>query len=162
MFLNIRYLIDVCPETVNRTDIRGYSALHKAVKLGNEDIIKMLLLNGGAKTGIQGHRLKTPLHYANNPTTVRLLMENLSDDTDPYKKMNSYNANVELNCCSGNNEFVHSLDKLEMCKCKACTVCGELLELCDCKPCEYCKKANRSFRKSKMCRECKGQVKARS
>ena len=60
---------------MNRTDIRGYSALHKAVKLGNEDIIKMLLLNGGAKTGIQGHRLKTPLHYANDPTTVRLLME---------------------------------------------------------------------------------------
>ena len=54
--INTRYLIDVCPETVNRIDIRGYTALHKAVKLGNVDIIKMLLLNGGAKTGIQGHR----------------------------------------------------------------------------------------------------------
>ena len=155
-------MIDVCQETVNRTDIRGYSALHKAVKLGNEDIIKMLLLNGGAKTGIQGHRLKTPLHYANNPATVRLLMENLSDDTDPYKKMHSYNANVELNCCSSNNDFVHSLDKLEMCKCKPCTVCGELYELCDCKPCTNCKKSTRSFRKLKTCQECKRQVKARS
>ena len=160
--INTRYLIDVCPETVNRIDIRGYTALHKAVKLGNVDIIKMLLLNGGAQTGIQGHRLKTPLHYANDPTTVRLLMEKLSDNMDPYKKMHAYNANIELDCCSGNNEFVDSLDKLEMCNCKPCNVCGELLELCDCKPCEKCKTSNKSFRKSKMCKECKRQGKVRS
>ena len=52
------------PEAVNSNDCRGYTPLHTAVMLGNEELVNILLSEGNANTGIQGHRLITPLHLA--------------------------------------------------------------------------------------------------
>ena len=80
-------MLSTCPECVNDIDIKGHTPLHVAVKMSNEHFVRMLLLNGDARTGVKGHRLKTPLHYAKLPSIVKILMENLSDNKDPYHKM---------------------------------------------------------------------------
>ena len=102
--------------------------MHRAVKLGNEEL-SMMLLNKNANTGIQGHLLITPLHLAFKPSMVKLLMEHLTNDEDAYKKMHR-NVIKEMNGCKSDETYVTSskiLDKdgswkvkeLESCRCKS-------------------------------------------
>ena len=67
------------PGAVNSGDFRGETPLHRAVRMGNEELAKVLLLEGNANTGIEGHRLVTPLHLAYTPSMIKLLMSNLTD-----------------------------------------------------------------------------------
>ena len=88
--------------------------------MNNEDAIRVLLLEGNADTGVKGHRRKTPLHLAGTPESVKLLMENLTKNSDPYDKMlkRSYTPG-----CTGNQKLVEvcaksmKLKELEQCKC---------------------------------------------
>ena len=108
-------MIANCPESVHNVDIRGQSPLHIAVKMGNENFVKTLLLDGNAQTGVKGHRLKTPLHYAKTPSIVKLLMGNLSHWDDPYHKM-LLQLNEYDNKCNAIGRFV-SLQNLYQCSC---------------------------------------------
>ena len=119
-------MIDNYPEAVHSVDFRGYTPLHVAVKLGNEDLT-MMLLKRDVNTGVQGHRQITPLHFAFNPSMVKLLMANLTNDEDAYKKMVDF-AN-ETNGCKSDETYVtltevldegrsRTIEELESCKCK--------------------------------------------
>ena len=101
-----RYMINNYPEAVNGNDYRGYTPLHIAVRLGNEELVKILLSEGNANTGIQGHRLITPLHLAYKPSMIKLLMGSLTNGQDVYQKMSS-NRDIELKRCSSDGKFVN-------------------------------------------------------
>ena len=102
--------------------------MHRAVRMGNEELAKVLLLEGNANTGIEGHRLVTPLHLAYTPSMIKLLMSNLTDSQDVYRKMSS-DKDIELNGCASDGRFVKSCkiaqpktgdlkeEALESCKC---------------------------------------------
>ena len=83
---------------------------------------------GNANTGIQGHRLITPLHLACKPSMIKLLLASLTNGQDVYKKMSS-NRDIELKRCSSDGKFVNPFKiaqnhtghfkvvTLESCKC---------------------------------------------
>ena len=111
-----RYLLANCPESVDDIDIKGHTPLHIAVKMSNEHFVKMLLLDGNAKTGVKGHRLKTSLHYAKLPSIVKILMENLSDKMDAYCKM-YIKDNENIIKCGSEGRFVQFSNLIE-CSCQ--------------------------------------------
>ena len=121
-------MIDNYPEAVNSGDYRGETPLHKAVRMGNEQLAKVLLLEGNANTGIQGHRLITPLHLAYTPSMIKLLMANLTNGQDVYKKMSS-DKDIEGYGCSSDGKFVNSFKIAES---KTGELKEEALESCKC------------------------------
>ena len=110
-----RYLLSNCPESVDDIDIKGHTPLHIAVKMSNEHFVRMLLLDGNAKTGVKGHRFKTSLHYAKLPSIVKIIMENLSYKMDPYCKMYEKDNENGIKCGSG-GRFVQ-FNNLSACSC---------------------------------------------
>ena len=108
-------MLSICPESVNDVDVKGHTPLHIAVKMSNERFVRMLLLDGNAKTGLKGHRLKTPLHYAKVPSIVKILMGNLSDAKDPCHKMCEKDNETDDKCCSS-GRFVQ-FNNIIQCSC---------------------------------------------
>ena len=59
---------------INAKDAQGFTPLHVASKSGNIDVC-VLLLENQADPNVQGYRNKTPLHKANDPKIVRVLLK---------------------------------------------------------------------------------------
>ena len=78
-------------------DARGCTPLHWAARLGNTEIITVLLA-AGADPSAQDHALATPLHYAVvSPTPCRLkcIKSMLSQHPDPASRGTQLKANLE-------------------------------------------------------------------
>ena len=79
------------------------------------------MLDGNANTGVKGHQLKTPLHYAKTPSIVNFLIKNVTNGMDPYNKtlnkedVNRSNCNVRTDVQVA--KYMSLDDTLERCKC---------------------------------------------
>ena len=61
-----------CDDLVNAQDINGYTPTHDAIEFNKVDILVVLLKNGADLT-LRNTDGKTPMDYANDATTVKLL-----------------------------------------------------------------------------------------
>ena len=79
------------------------------------------MLDGNANTGVKGHQLKTPLHYAKTPSIVNFLIKNVTNGMDPYNKtlnkeyVNRSNCNIRTDVQVAKSMSLD--DTLERCKC---------------------------------------------